>query len=388
VKASIKRQILLIVPLFTAIWGCLAQSAPHNAAGAASDREQQLKVDAQKLADAQLAKMGQAYTAKADTKRHIVYVSALDDKHLQKTANLLASYIDAQHKTLLTVQLPWNVVIVLPTADDYKKLAPGRNIPGFYDGAQHTLYSLDRGTLLIHEFTHALHHADMAASRQLHQIWVCEGLASLFESSTITEDGLEPQTDARLLSLLKAIRQKNCPTLQALLKLDQKDFTANADICYAQARYLMFYLYELDLLDVWYAQYKKDYVEDATGAASLETVLKKTLPQIQDDWLKWVAGLKVKTAQLVPARAKVGAVVTADDGNVKIARLIKGGAAQQSGRLAVGDVVVEFNGAKTPNIAQYVAAVNAAGALQTVSIKLIRAGQPMVVQQPMDPPTK
>jgi hypothetical protein len=43
---------------------------------------------------------------------------------------------------------------------------------------------------IAHEFTHALHFADMEALGQTHPIWEREGLGSLYEEPDPREDGL------------------------------------------------------------------------------------------------------------------------------------------------------------------------------------------------------
>jgi hypothetical protein len=43
---------------------------------------------------------------------------------------------------------------------------------------------------IAHEFTHALHFADMEALGQTHPIWEREGLGSLYEEPEPREDGL------------------------------------------------------------------------------------------------------------------------------------------------------------------------------------------------------
>ena len=134
------------------------------------------------IAELQLKRLGPGHQAKIDKQRRIIYISALDPRHLQETMDLLSAYTDAQRKTLLTRPLTWYVTVILPTVDEYRRLAGNKRALGFYQPVTRTLTSVDRGRALIHEFTHALHHADQSASRQRHPPWVCEGLATLYES--------------------------------------------------------------------------------------------------------------------------------------------------------------------------------------------------------------
>jgi len=54
------------------------------------------------------------------------------------------------------------------------------------------------GSILTHEFTHALHFADQEGRGQEHPIWIAEGLATLFESSKLLGGHAVPQANYRL----------------------------------------------------------------------------------------------------------------------------------------------------------------------------------------------
>jgi S1-C subfamily serine protease len=69
---------------------------------------------------------------------------------------------------------------------------------------------------------------------------------------------------------------------------------------------------------------------------------------------------------------------------VKVVRLVDGGPAKRSGRIDVDDVIQELNGRKVGNLAEFVAAVRSSGALRTVDVKLLRHGESLTVQQPLD----
>ncbi|MCK4601127.1 MAG: hypothetical protein KAU28_01590, partial [Phycisphaerae bacterium] len=191
-----------------------------------------LKAEAEQIAAAQLKRFGEHYEAKLDATRHLIYISTLDDEHFRETAALLAGFADAMRKTLFPTPLPWNVTVVLPTSEDYDPLAPAKNVKGFYNTANRTLTSLDRGRILLHEFTHALHHADAAAAKQKHPVWIREGFATLFESSKFTDEGLKPRVDLRALRLQEAIRKESTIALQRLVKLSPEQFQADALLCY------------------------------------------------------------------------------------------------------------------------------------------------------------
>ncbi len=348
-----------------------------------NQEQKQLAAEAKQIAAEHLQKFGKGYTASYDSPRRLLYISALDKTHLDETTASLAVFADAFRSTLSIEPPTWNITIILPTVDDYKKLTPSEKIKGFYTPSTKTLIAIDRGRVLIHEFTHALHHGDMAAAKQSHPTWICEGFATLFESPVLTSTGLTAQPDARLLVFQKAIRQKNAIAVSDLVKYDSKEFQDSAELCYAEARYLMFYLQDQGVLAKWYDAYKKGYDKDPTGLKAMEKVLGKRAFQIDEDWLKWASELKLPWGELQSAQARLGLQVHADTGGVKVIGLLAGSAAQKAGRIQIGDIITEFNGHKVSNPAEFVGAVRTARANQTVKIILKRNGREMTVLQPL-----
>jgi len=331
----------------------------------------------------ELERCGDQYVARIDHHRHIVYVSALDDEHFRQTAALLTAFTDAQRRTLLDGRPAWTITIVLPTADDYPRLVTDTRSRGVYYPASHRLVAMDRGRVMLHEFTHALHHADMAARKQVHPMWVSEGLATLFEACQISPSGLEPVVESSLLKLQKAIRQEQFIPLEELLKMGPEPFMASAEVAYPEARYLMLYLWDRDRLKLWYRRYTDTYADDPTGRKALEAALGQRIYQIEDALKEWVMGLKLPLGELRNGQARLGLEVVDDERGVKVVGLVDGSAAKQAGRVHIGDIVTSFNGQKIKNPAVLVAAVRSAGALQTVTVELIRHGRPMTVQQPL-----
>ena len=341
---------------------------------------------ARDVAKKQLAKFGKGYVARIDSARHLIYIGAQDDDHLQTTMRLLAAFSDAYRRTLPGTAPPWGVTVVLPTAEDYKRIDPPADSIGFYRHGDRTLISIDRGRVLLHEFTHALHLADAAEAKQVHPIWVREGLATLFEASEITPSGLRPRVDVRLLEVQKAIREKTVIPLTKLLSMGDAQFMADARLCYAESRYVMLYLYEKGRLDQWYRRYKASYTKDPTGLKAVEHALTSRIFNIEPEWTKWIGTLKLPRGELRSRQGRLGAELKDDPRGVKVVGLLKGGAAETAGRIKVGDIITSFNGQKISNVAEMVAAIRAAGAMQTVNIDLIRHGRKLTIQQPLGAP--
>ena len=144
-----------------------------------------LQAEAGLIARKHLRAFGDGYHAARDSKRNLLYVTALDRDRLGQTAQLLTAFADAFQKTLRTDPPKWNITIVLPTTADYRRISLHKSARGYYRWADRTLISIDHGRVLMHEFTHALHHADLADTPQDHAVWVCEGLATLFEGGRL-----------------------------------------------------------------------------------------------------------------------------------------------------------------------------------------------------------
>ncbi len=361
------------------------------AAAGASRSSRDLLAEAKAIARRQLAKFGEGYEARIDAGRRLVFISALDDRTLDRTVRLLASFADAYKRTLPASRREWNITVVLPTADDFAATKPPfEGCRGYYSYAGRRLVAIDRRATLIHEFTHALHHADMAAAKQKHPIWIAEGLATLFQSCRITTSGLEPIDDGRLIRLQRALREDDAIPLKDLLAMGREEFLDRERIglAYAQARYVMFYLHDRDRLDDWYKRYKATFPRDPHGSKAFERTLQSRLFLIEPRWRKWVRSRTPPAGAARMRQARLGLEVKNAPGGVEVVALLPGGAAKQSGRIRVGDVITRFNGHEITNPGELIGAIRHAGAMETVKVELRRRGRPRTVIQPLGAPKR
>lgn len=344
-----------------------------------------LNARARTIAKAAQAQYGKDYTTHVDRRQHLVFVSALDRQHLDETIGLMSDFQTALRRTLPLSPIQWNIRVVLPTVADYEKLVPPSlaGCVGFYCPVPPRLVSIDRGRVLLHEFVHALHHADAAAARQRHPTWIREGLATLFESARITPSGLEPQLDTRLWFLQRAIREEKAVPLAKLLATKHASFMAAADVCYAQSRYLMYYLHAEGRLPRFYKAYKAAFAKDHSGAKALETVLNAKLDAIEDRWRQWVLARKLLRRRALSTTARLGIEVKRDRRGMRVVSLAPDGPAKRSGRIRVNDVIVKLNGRPTKTAVHLLAAIRLAGAQTTVTIELLRNGRAIIVRQPL-----
>src|SRR5690606_28007882 len=141
---------------------------------------------------------------------------------------------------------------------------------GYYrrDGIMVMNVSTGTGTL-VHELTHALMAGDFPDAPD----WFNEGLASLFEQCSITDEGIVGHVNWRLPALQKALRDDRLGSFKNLLTTP--DFRGQqVGLNYAQARYLMMYLQENDLLRRFYISLRnRNREQDPSGIKSLEQVI-------------------------------------------------------------------------------------------------------------------
>src|SRR5207245_82937 len=132
----------------------------------------------------------------------------------------------------------------------------------FYRHNDHAmLMNVSTGTgTLVHELTHALIAPDFPTVPD----WFNEGLASLYEQSQF---GLEAKSikglpNWRLPALQKAMKEGTLHSLPEMIGDEDFRNDERVGINYAEARYLMFYLQEKNLLQKYYTDFRAAAKED------------------------------------------------------------------------------------------------------------------------------
>ncbi|MGH2574370.1 MAG: hypothetical protein ACRDFC_01580 [Ignavibacteria bacterium] len=162
---------------------------------------------------------------------------------------------------------------------------------GYYKPSKKVmLMNISTGTgTLVHEMTHALVAYDFPDI----PAWFNEGLGSLYERCSLNNREIIGYVNWRLPTLQEAISKGTYTSLDKLLKTDDDLFYGSrSDFNYSQARYLCMYLQEKGLLKKYYRQFREKYGEDKTGKKFMEELLNKKLDEIEEDYIKWVGGLK------------------------------------------------------------------------------------------------
>ena len=189
------------------------------------------------------------------------------------------------------------LILLFENAKEYERLSKKwfdeEDVPhfGYYRHADHVMVmNVATGTgTLVHELTHALIAPDFPGVPS----WFNEGLASLYEQSSIDGDQIDGLVNWRLPALQKAIRSDKLRPLRELMADPHFYRTDLVGLNYAQARYLMLYLQEHRLLRSYYREFRGHAEDDPTGAKSLETVIApKSLDSFESRWRRWVLELR------------------------------------------------------------------------------------------------
>jgi hypothetical protein len=191
------------------------------------------------------------------------------------------------------------LIFLFESEEPYKRLAKKwfdqDNVPhfGFYRHADHVMFmNVATGTgTLVHELTHALIAPDFPGVPS----WFNEGLASLYEQCSISGNTITGHENWRLPNLQKAIREKTLRPLKELIE-DPNFYRRDlVGINYAQARYLMLYLQQKQLLQPYYRRFRSQAGDDPAGLKSLEQIVApQALDQFEKEWRDWVLTLQFR----------------------------------------------------------------------------------------------
>jgi hypothetical protein len=248
---------------------------------------------AERIVNSLKEELGAGYLYDVDEPQKLVFAVHADRAGLTKVENAIRCEAASQWKQVFSHRPDEFIRILVASPGDYAKRERREGVQGRYDDSTRTLLVKRIGPELRHEFTHALHAADQRALDQEHPVWLSEGLASLYENARIeiSADGTEellPNDTWRLAAVQTASRRGEFIPLPQLLRLDRNAFTARATLAYGESGNLLLYLYEQQLLKAFYDSYTEGYAKDATGQHALESVTGKTLPDLQNDWEKWM----------------------------------------------------------------------------------------------------
>lgn len=285
--------------------------------------------------------LGDGYLFEIDTQNKLIFATNTDAPTLaalKKRLLIQASHLWAE---LFEHRPDQYISIVLLSPADYRQIVSRPGVGGFYNHENRILIAQRMGQVMTHEFTHALHNADLDSLRQEHAPWLGEGLATLFEPARFDGDKLIPADSFRLGAVQQAAKRKRLIPLKRLLEMDQKAFTANAvvSLTYGQSGSLLLYLHEQGLLRKFYDTYKARFDADKTGRLALEQVTGKPLADLEQDWQSWMLQRTPPPQSTGLNGAVLGVKFTEANDGLRIDYVLPKGSAQQAG-LRVGDIII------------------------------------------------
>ena len=238
------------------------------------------------------------YRYEIDVEQRLIFaVAAADDAAFDRLRASLKEQAEAFHAELFEHKPDQYVTVLMPTVPDYRRLVKYKNVPGAYIDSLRTLIARDRGFVVTHEFTHALHAADREPLGQAHAVWVIEGLGALSEAAEFTGGKLKFHDNLRFGDLRFSAARKAVIPLERLVVMDQREFVKRPNLTYGQSGSVMLYLWEHKKLREFYETYKATYSEDPTGRVALEKVTGMKLPDFHSEWRQWQAARKGKPAE-------------------------------------------------------------------------------------------
>jgi hypothetical protein len=248
--------------------------------------------DARELIRTLTKKYGDGYVFEVEDELKLVFATAGDRKALGELKGGLVEYARALQNGLFPCGPGRYIAVIVPR--EWKGTAKG-----FYNPEDRTItLKAPSSAVLTREFTHVVHHADQQARNQvLHQNWIIEGLATLYEEYRIADGHLIPLPNYRLKIIQNLVKNGHHKPWTIYVKFSQKEFMREPGNHYSQARYMFVYLHEKGLLKKWYDAYVKGCTTDPAGAQAFEQVFGKKLAEIEKDWVEWLVKLPLPSAE-------------------------------------------------------------------------------------------
>ncbi|HEY3251918.1 MAG TPA: hypothetical protein VGK25_12475 [Ignavibacteria bacterium] len=233
--------------------------------------------------------------------KYFVIFSELEDN---LTRSLIVSDIKNTINAMMNHyvdKIPENITPIIFFEDykRYKKFALSNYDIPEHDLSPYGFYKISKNVIVIkyvswkgstaHEVTHRFLRSDFSEIPS----WFDEGFASLHERASYKNGILKGEFSWRIAAIRRAFENKTYTGLRTLMEANDNEFYGTrTTFYYAQARYLLMYLQEKDLLRQYYELFRETYKMDETGITQLEKVLDKPLSEIDDEYLEYLKGFE------------------------------------------------------------------------------------------------
>jgi len=318
------------------------------------------------------------YRYETDTEHKLHFATALDETSHKDVREMLAKEADLLTKLLFEEPPRSYILIAVPTPEDSDAFFKNNDsIGGIYEHSPRRLVARDIGSSLRHEFVHAYHFGHMERIRQMHPLWVQEGLASLFEDYEIDADGsVRFLPNDRQLIIKSRARGGRLIKWEEVMGLNGEQFMDRAGKLYPQVRSMFEFIADRGKLTEWYESYVETYKEDRTGAKAFEAVFGEPVEDIERAWRKWLVEQPEVDLQIGANDAALGIQSgenLSNDG-VLVTGVVPGSAASRS-RMRKGDVIVALDGKPTRTMVELRRLVAAKNVGDEVTVRLRRNGE-------------
>ena len=309
------------------------------------DKEKLLRAGADAVIERYKKELGDKYNYIKEEKYRLIVISNVEKGRLNSLVGALQAYADCHWKDFFKNKPKYYITVLIPNStEEYRKRFGGRQgAAGFYNPGTRklTVNLATGGGTMIHEFTHALHYADMEGLGQRHPIWIIEGFGSLFEQCTRREGSGYGMLNWRLPGLKQAIAQDKCYNLKKFIENSGTHFRQNTSLSYAISRYIFYYLQEKKMLRKWYAKYRENYEEDKTGLKTLEEVYGENIDEFEKDWREFLKPLNYGRGGIATDKPFIGVGLEDSDAGLKVTRVVEGSPAEKAG-LKDGDIILKM----------------------------------------------
>ncbi len=309
------------------------------------DKDKLIGAAAEGIIERYKKKLGDEYNYIKDEKYKLVVISNVDKQRLDGLVGALQAYADCHWKDFFKNKPKYYITVLIPNStEEYRRKFGGRQgAAGFYNPGTRilTVNLATGGGTMIHEFTHALHYADMEGLSQRHPIWIIEGFGSLYEQCTRREGSGYGMLNWRLPGLKQAIAGDKCYNLKKFIGNSGSYFSQNAGLSYAISRYIFYFLQEKKMLRKWYAKYRENYEKDKTGLKMLEEVYGKSIDEFEKDWLAFLKPLNYGRSGIADDRPFIGVGLEDSDTGLKVTNVV-GGSPAEKGGLKSGDIILKM----------------------------------------------
>ena len=326
-----------------------------------ADKKSMLKMMAQSRVAIIKKEFGETFNTYIDMDSMLILATEHPKEILEVMKEKLVKYAKAQWKSLFDNKPDYFITIIVPSQKKFRELIPNRAIGGFYSPMERTLLASELGFTLTHEFTHALHFADLdKRGGMFHQPWFTEGIATCFENSYLKDGVPTPIHNERLYVLQIALGIVTHPTykpkmlkLSTMMKINHNQFMQVAGMAYSQARYFTYWMWEQGKLKEYYDLYCKTFARDRSGITAATILFKKSIDEIEKDWLKWVKALPEYKGFTGANRPFIGIRMQEVLGGIEIIEAIAEYPAAKAG-LEKGDIITHLDGERILSISDLI----------------------------------